>query len=64
MLFWVHKGVIDGYDDLAADRFVNPSAGAFSYHKGHHFIASRTITAGEEIFAGSNNCVASIIIVP
>jgi len=45
------KGVIDGYDDLAADRFVNPSAGAFSYHKGHHFIASRTITAGEEIFA-------------
>jgi len=41
----------DGYDDGIVSRFTDPSAGSFSYHKGHYFTASRAIAAGEEIFA-------------
>jgi len=44
------EGHPEGYDYEAVDRFVHPSAGAFSYHKGQHFKATRTITAGEELF--------------
>jgi len=39
------------YDDTAADRFKDPSAGSFSYLNGHAFESTRAIKAGEEIFA-------------
>lgn len=39
------------YDDTAADRFKDPSAGSFSYLNGHAFEATRAIKAGSEIFA-------------
>jgi len=45
------QGSFIGYDDEVVDRFVHPSAGAFSYHKGQQFSATRTIMAGEELFA-------------
>lgn len=44
------KGTNYGYDDEAADRFRDPSAGAFSYHEGHSFKSDRIIKAGDEIF--------------
>ncbi len=34
-----------------ANRFTDPSAGAFSYHTGFYYKATRTIIAGEELFA-------------
>lgn len=46
------KPVEAKYDDTVADRFQDPGAGAFSYHGGQSFHATRDITAGEEIFAG------------
>jgi len=39
-----------GYDDSLLSRFEDPGAGAFSYYKGHTFISTRGIEAGEEIF--------------
>lgn len=46
------KPVEAKYDDTVADRFQDPGAGAFSYHGGQIFHATRDITAGEEMFAG------------
>ena len=40
------------YDDTYLDRFKDPGVGAFSYHEGHFFAATRYIDAGEELFAG------------
>ena len=40
-----------GYNDTEVKRS-NPTAGSFSYSKGHRFTASRDISAGEEIFVG------------
>ncbi len=39
------------YDDTILDRFKDPGAGAFSYHGGYTFEATRDIEAGQEIFA-------------
>lgn len=39
------------YDDAAANRFKDPSAGSFSYLAGHYFESTRDIKAGEEIYA-------------
>ena len=36
------------YDDTIVNRFKDPGAGAFSYHNGRKFKASRDIQAGEE----------------
>ena len=50
------KGSSHGYDDGAANRFTDPSAGSFSYYRGHDYKAKREITAGEEIFTGGIFC--------
>ena len=39
------------YDDTMVDRYSDPGAGAFSYHGGYEFEATRDIMAGDEIFA-------------
>ena len=38
------------YDDSKMDRRIDPGAGAFSYHMSDDFVATRDITAGEEVF--------------
>lgn len=38
------------YDDEGHDTSKHPGSGAFSYHKGRTFTASRDINAGEELF--------------
>lgn len=45
------KPYAQGYDDSVADRFTDPSAGAYSYYIGHVFKASKEIQPGSEIFA-------------
>lgn len=41
---------VDWYDDGMLDRYQDPGAGAFSYHRGKHWYAERRIEAGEELF--------------
>ncbi|KAG7345925.1 SET methyltransferase domain containing protein [Nitzschia inconspicua] len=41
----------DWYDDGLLDRYQDPGAGAFSYHRGKYWYAERDVEAGEELFA-------------
>ena len=45
------KKIPSGYNDTQVGR-LSPSAGSFSYSKGHKFVASRDVAAGEELFLG------------
>ena len=45
------------YDDTQANRFTDPEAGAFSYHRSFSMGATRDIAAGEELFAGKTETV-------
>jgi hypothetical protein len=44
------------YVDTLADRFKDPSAGAFSYNRGREFIVTRPVEAGSEIFLDYGYC--------
>jgi hypothetical protein len=39
------------YDDKILNRFEDSGAGAISYYRGHQFMSTRDIRAGEELFA-------------
>ena len=45
------KKIPSGYNDTQVGR-LSPSAGSFSYSKGHKFVASRDVAAGEVLFLG------------
>jgi hypothetical protein len=47
------------YDDSLADRFRDPSAGAFSYNRGREFTVSHPVPAGQEIFLNYGWCTRS-----
>jgi hypothetical protein len=40
----------DWYEDGLLDRYQDPGAGAFSYHRGKHWYTMRDVEAGEELF--------------
>lgn len=44
------------YEDSLANRFESPGAGAFSYHMGRQFVATRYAKAGEELFMSYGYC--------
>jgi len=55
------EGDFEEYDDTILDRFADPGAGAITYHRGHKFRVTKTILAGEEIFANVS-CVCYYIL--
>mmetsp|Transcript_22881 Transcript_22881/g.63643 ORF Transcript_22881/g.63643 Transcript_22881/m.63643 type:complete len:746 (+) Transcript_22881:95-2332(+) len=46
----------DAYDDTLANRYKDPGAGAFSYHKGRIFAATQPVKAGQELFLSYGYC--------
>jgi SET domain len=47
------------YVDSLADRFRDPSAGAFSYNRGREFVVTSPLRAGDEIFLNYGYCARS-----
>lgn len=44
------------YIDSLADRFSQPSAGAFAYNRGREFVVERAVSQGQEIFLNYGHC--------
>uniref|UniRef100_A0A7S4M6E1 SET domain-containing protein n=1 Tax=Odontella aurita TaxID=265563 RepID=A0A7S4M6E1_9STRA len=44
---------VDVYVDNISNRYRDPGAGAFSYHRGQKWFVTRNVEAGEELF---NDC--------
>ena len=59
-----YSGKLHRYEDSMTSRFVDPEAGAFSYHASIEMNPRRDIAAGEELFAGRSTHWSHLLIIP